>query len=92
MDETKDYVGLPPCCQEQGRITAHGAIWAMDVRTGKVVAKTQFPAMTESGMLSTDGDLLFNGRPDGQSDRLRFRYAQGAVELQPGHPDHGPRR
>jgi alcohol dehydrogenase (cytochrome c) len=65
LDETKDYVGLPPCCQEQGRVTAHGAIWAMDLRTGKVVAKTEFPTITESGMLSTDGDLLFNGRPDG---------------------------
>jgi alcohol dehydrogenase (cytochrome c) len=65
LDETKDYVGLPPCCQEQGRVTAHGAVWAMDLRTGKVVAKTQFPAISESGMLSTDGDLLFNGRPDG---------------------------
>jgi alcohol dehydrogenase (cytochrome c) len=37
----------------------------MDLRTGKVVAKTQFPAISESGMLSTDGDVLFNGRPDG---------------------------
>jgi alcohol dehydrogenase (cytochrome c) len=65
LDETKDYVGLPPCCQEQGRVTAHGAIWAMDLRTGKVVAKTQFPTISESGMLSTEGDVLFNGRPDG---------------------------
>jgi len=65
LDETKDYVGLPPCCQEQGRVTAHGALWAMDVRTGKLVNKFQFPDISESGMLSTDGDLLFNGRPDG---------------------------
>jgi alcohol dehydrogenase (cytochrome c) len=65
LDETKDYVGLPPCCQEQGRITAQGALWAMDVRTGKVVNKVQLPDLSESGMLSTDGDLLFNGRPDG---------------------------
>jgi alcohol dehydrogenase (cytochrome c) len=65
LDETKDYVGLPPCCQEQGRVTAHGALWAMDVRTGKVVNKFQFPDISESGLLSTDGDLLFNGRPDG---------------------------
>jgi alcohol dehydrogenase (cytochrome c) len=65
LDENKDYVGLPPCCQAQGRVTAHGAIWAMDVRTGKVVGKTQFGDITESGMLSTDGDLVFNGRPDG---------------------------
>ncbi len=65
LDENKDYVGLPPCCQEQGRITAHGALWAMDLRTGKVVNKFQFPDISESGMLSTDGDLLFNGRPDG---------------------------
>jgi alcohol dehydrogenase (cytochrome c) len=65
LDETKDYVGLPPCCQEQGRVTAHGALWAMDVRSGKVVNKVQMPDLSESGMLSTDGDILFNGRPDG---------------------------
>src|SRR3984893_6073860 len=65
LDETKDYVGLPPCFQEQGRITAHGAISRMDLRTGKVVNKVQLPDLSESGMLSTDGDLLFNGRPDG---------------------------
>jgi alcohol dehydrogenase (cytochrome c) len=37
----------------------------MDVRTGKVVNKVQMPDLSESGMLSTDGDILFNGRPDG---------------------------
>ena len=42
MDEKKDYVGLPPCCTEQGRVTAHGALWAMDVRTGKIVNKANF--------------------------------------------------
>jgi alcohol dehydrogenase (cytochrome c) len=52
----------------------------MDVRTGKVVNKFQFPAISESGMLSTDGDLLFNGRPDGHlvaydSDTLKEAWS-----------------
>jgi alcohol dehydrogenase (cytochrome c) len=40
-------------------------LWALDVRTGKVVNKAEFPIPNESGMLSTDGDLLFSGHPDG---------------------------
>lgn len=66
MDEKKDYIGLPPCCTEQGRVTAHGALWAMDLKTGKVVAKKTFPQYNESGMLSTDGDLLFTGHNTGK--------------------------
>ena len=66
MDDKKDYVGLPPCCTEQGRVTAHGALWAMDLRTGKVVNKATFQPPTESGMLSTDGGLLFTGHMTGK--------------------------
>jgi alcohol dehydrogenase (cytochrome c) len=66
MDEKKDYIGLPPCCTEQGRVTAHGALWAMDLRTGKVVNKATFQPPTESGMLSTDGGLLFTGHMTGK--------------------------
>jgi alcohol dehydrogenase (cytochrome c) len=66
MDEKKDYVGLPPCCTEQGRITAHGALWAIDVRTGKIVGKQTFQPPTESGMLSTDGGLVFTGHMTGK--------------------------
>jgi alcohol dehydrogenase (cytochrome c) len=66
MDETKNYVGLPPCCTEQGRVTAHGAIWAMDLRTGKIIAKETSPLGDESGMLSTEGDLLFTGYSNGK--------------------------
>jgi hypothetical protein len=47
MDEKKDYVGLPPCCTEQGRITAHGALWAMDLKTGKIVGHATFQPPTE---------------------------------------------
>jgi glucose dehydrogenase len=54
------------CCQEQGRATAHGAVWALDVRTGKIVAKAQYPIPNESGMLSTDGDLVFTGHHTGR--------------------------
>jgi len=66
MDETKDWVGLRMCCQETGRATAHGALWALDVRTGKVVAKAQFANPNEAGLLSTGGDLLFAGHSDGR--------------------------
>ena len=66
MDDKKDYVGLPPCCTEQGRVTAHGALWALDVRTGKILGKETFQPPTESGMLSTDGGLLFTGHMTGK--------------------------
>jgi len=66
LDEAKDYVGLPPCCSTGGRMTAHGALWALDVRTGKVVNKAEFPTPNESGMLSTEGDLLFSGHSNGR--------------------------
>jgi alcohol dehydrogenase (cytochrome c) len=66
MDEGKDWVGQRMCCQEVGRAAAHGALWAIDARTGKVVAKAQFPIPNESGMLSTDGDLIFTGHHDGR--------------------------
>jgi glucose dehydrogenase len=66
MDESKDWVGKRMCCQEVGRAAAHGALWALDARTGKIIAKAQFPTPIESGMLSTDGDLLFTGHRDGR--------------------------
>jgi alcohol dehydrogenase (cytochrome c) len=66
MDENKDYIGLPVCCFEQGRITAHGALWALDLRTGKITGKATFMPPTESGMLSTDGALLFTGHMTGR--------------------------
>jgi alcohol dehydrogenase (cytochrome c) len=66
MNETKDYIGLPPCCTEQGRVTAHGALWAMDLKTGKIIGKTTFQPPTESGMLSTDGGVLFTGHMNGK--------------------------
>jgi alcohol dehydrogenase (cytochrome c) len=82
MDETKDWVGLRMCCQEVGRSSAHGALWALDVHTGKIVAKQQFPIPNESGMLSTAGDLLFTGHRDGRfaaydSDSLNELWSFG---------------
>jgi alcohol dehydrogenase (cytochrome c) len=38
----------------------------MDLRTGKVVNKATFQPPTESGMLSTDGGLLFTGHMTGK--------------------------
>jgi alcohol dehydrogenase (cytochrome c) len=66
MDESKDWVGQRMCCQEVGRAAAHGALWALDARTGKIAAKAQFPIPNDSGMMSTDGDLLFTGHHDGR--------------------------
>jgi alcohol dehydrogenase (cytochrome c) len=66
MDEKKDWVGLRMCCQEQGRGSAHGALWALDVRTGRIVGKAQYPMPNQSGMLSTDGDLIFTGHSNGR--------------------------
>ena len=60
---------LPPVTEaphQRDGVAAHGALWAMDLRTGKVVGKAQFPVLTESGMLGTDGDLLFTGHPNGR--------------------------
>jgi len=66
MNENKDYVGLPPCCQDHGRVTAHGALWAIDVRTGKIVGKETYRLYNEAGLLSTGGDLLFTGQINGR--------------------------
>jgi alcohol dehydrogenase (cytochrome c) len=80
MDEKKDYVGLPPCCTDQGRVTAHGALWAMDLRTGRVARKVTFQPPTESGMLSTDGGVIATGHMTGRfsvydSDTLEELYS-----------------
>jgi alcohol dehydrogenase (cytochrome c) len=80
MDENKDWVGLRMCCQEQGRATAHGALWALDVRTGNIVARAQYPIPNESGMLSTDGSLVFTGHHTGRlsaydADTLKERWS-----------------
>jgi alcohol dehydrogenase (cytochrome c) len=66
MDENRDWVGQRMCCFEQGRASAHGALWAIDVRTGKVIAKEKFDIPNESGLLSTGGDLLFSGHHTGR--------------------------
>ena len=66
MDEKADYIGRPMCCEEQGKFNAHGELWALDVRSGKVTAKAQLPTLNESGMLGTDGGLLFTGYKDGR--------------------------
>jgi len=80
MDENRDWVGQRMCCFEQGRTNAHGALWALDVRTGKVIAKEKFPLPTEAGMLSTGGDLLFTGHHTGtiaayDSDTLKEAWS-----------------
>jgi alcohol dehydrogenase (cytochrome c) len=80
MDENRDWVGQRMCCFEQGRTNVHGSLWAIDVRTGKVVAKERFPLPNESGLLSTGGDLLFSGHHTGHfaaydSDTLKEAWS-----------------
>jgi alcohol dehydrogenase (cytochrome c) len=90
MVESKDYVGLPPCCTEQGRITMHGAIWAMDLKTGKMLAKTTFPPANESGMLSTDGDVLFTGHTTGKFSAYDADTLQEVYSFSLGTPITAP--
>ena len=80
MDENRDWVGQRMCCFEQGRTNVHGSLWAIDVRTGKVIAKERFQLPNESGLLSTGGDLLFSGHHTGHfaaydSDTLKEAWS-----------------
>jgi alcohol dehydrogenase (cytochrome c) len=90
MDEKKDYVGLPPCCTEQGRITAHGALWAMDLHTGKIIKKATFQPPTESGMLSTDGGLLFTGHMTGKFSVYNAETLEEVYSFNLGTPITAP--
>jgi len=80
MDENRDWVGQRMCCFEQGRTNVHGSLWAVDVRSGKVIGKERFPLPNESGLLSTGGDLLFSGHHTGHfaaydSDTLKEAWS-----------------
>jgi len=90
MDENKDYVGLPPCCTEQGRITAHGALWALDLKTGKILGKATFQPPTESGMLSTDGEVLFTGHMNGKFSAYDANTLQELWSFNTGTPITAP--
>ena len=90
MDENKDYIGLPPCCTEQGRVTAHGALWAMDLKTGKVIGKETFQPPTESGMLSTDGEVLFTGHMNGKFSAYDANTLQELWSFNTGTPITAP--
>ncbi len=59
--------------QEQGRITAHGAMWALDVRTGKVVAKAEFPASRRVRHAEHRRRSAVHRAPRRSSGRLRRR-------------------
>jgi alcohol dehydrogenase (cytochrome c) len=90
MDENKDYVGLPPCCTEQGRVTAHGALWALDLKTGKILGKATFQPPTESGMLSTDGNVLFTGHMNGKFAAYDANTLQELWSFNTGTPITAP--
>ena len=90
MDEKKDWVGLRMCCQEQGRGTAHGALWALDVRTGRIVGKAQYAIPNESGMLGTDGDLVFTGHSTGSLVAYDADTLQEAWSFSLGTPITAP--
>ena len=90
MDENKDWVGIRMCCQEQGRGTAHGALWALDVRTGKLMGKAQYPVPNQSGMLGTDGDLVFTGHTNGRLVAYDADTLQEAWSFSLGTPITAP--
>jgi alcohol dehydrogenase (cytochrome c) len=90
MDENKDYVGLPPCCTEQGRVTAHGALWALDLKSGKIIGKATFQPPTESGMLSTDGNVLFTGHMNGKFAAYDANTLQELWSFNTGTPITAP--
>jgi len=71
MDPNKDFVGERGCCWE-GEATGQGnAIFAMNVDTGERVMKAVFPhSRNDSGLLGTDGGLIFTGQMDGKVTAL----------------------
>jgi len=81
MDETKDWVGQRMCCQESGRVTAHGALWAFDMRTGNILAKEQFPIPHQSGMLANKRiSEVPNRNSRDTSNTVRPRGPQGFLD------------
>jgi alcohol dehydrogenase (cytochrome c) len=90
MDENKDWVGIRMCCQEHGRGTAHGALWALDVKSGKVIGKAQYTIPNESGMLGTDGDLVFTGHSTGRLVAYDADTLQEAWSFSLGTPITAP--
>jgi alcohol dehydrogenase (cytochrome c) len=90
MDDKKDYVGQNACCFQQGPTDQHGAIWGMDVKTGKVSVKTTYEIASESGLASTKAGLLFHGHANGKfsaydSDTLKelWNYNLGTPIVAP---------
>jgi alcohol dehydrogenase (cytochrome c) len=66
MDPNKDFVGERGCCWEGTNIPGGGIIVAMNVDTGERVKKVRTPLANESGLLGTDGGLLFTGHNNGK--------------------------
>ena len=67
---------LNPNCK-----VSHGLLGGIDVRTGETVEKLKSYYPAYSGVLGTDGGLLFMGDIMGKISRLRQGYHEGAVEL-----------
>jgi alcohol dehydrogenase (cytochrome c) len=65
MDPDKEFVGEQGCCWEGEGDIRGGAIFVMDVDTGERVQKRTLTVASESGLLGTDGGLLFTGHGNG---------------------------
>ena len=62
MDENQATMSASrTCCSEHGRITAHGSLWAVDVRPARSSPRRRSRFRTSPALLSTGGDLLFTG-------------------------------
>ncbi len=64
---------------------SHGLLGGIDVHTGKTVKKLESYYPAYSGVLGTDGDLLFMGDIMGKISAYRQGHHEGAVELRHRH-------
>jgi len=66
MDPARDWRGVTLCCRSSAASgPANGHITAIDVLTGEQKATITFPLNVRSGVITTKGDLLFAGHPNG---------------------------
>ena len=65
----------------------HGAVIAIDPRTGEQKWKFDQFDVTDSGILTTASDLLFTGGREGLLPRARRAHRNAVVEGEPRRPD-----
>ena len=91
MDETKDYRGqllIGGNAVAPNRQT--GAITAVDVTTGQVVAKANLPYPNYAGVMSTRGGITFSGQLDGSVMAHDAETLELLWSMNVGTPFKGP--